>query len=164
MPIYPTLPWHSMQLLHLVFKDLYWGKIKMAQWDASYSHHQVRRVRTHISTLVVIQVISPFTPPPSLTQSLHLRPDVKGNVLEGRRSPNNEGYTTSPNLILQQMAKCNLWPWQIAVLVKPPSSIRKCERNRQMRLRETELSADAEYKDGRYCTYLRGETVESRME
>ena len=62
--------------------------------------------------------------PPSLSLSQHVRPDVKGNIVEGRGSPNNERYTTSPNLILQQMAKCNLWPWQIAVLVKPSSTIR----------------------------------------
>lgn len=63
--------------------------------------------------------------PPSLSLSWRVRPDAKGNIAEGRGSPNNERYTTSPNLILQQMAKCNLWPWQIAVLVKPSSAIRK---------------------------------------
>lgn len=67
--------------------------------------------------------VCPF--PISCTLSQVVRPDVKGNIVEGRGSPNNEGYTASPNLILQQMAKCNLWPWQIAVLVKPSSSIRK---------------------------------------
>lgn len=62
--------------------------------------------------------------PLSLPLPQHVKPDVKGNIEEGRGSPNNERHTTSPNLILQQMAKCNLWPWQIAVLVKPqPSSI-----------------------------------------
>ena len=63
--------------------------------------------------------------PPSFSLSRRVRPDAKGNIAEGRGSPNNERYTTSPNLILQQMAKCNLWPWQIAVLVKPSSAIRK---------------------------------------
>ena len=69
--------------------------------------------------------------PPSLSLSRRVRPDAKGNIAEGRGSPNNERYTTSPNLILQQMAKCNLWPWQIAVLVKPSSAIRKKKWGKQ---------------------------------
>ena len=100
-----------------------------------------------IQTLVAIQVISPSLSslPPSLSQ--HVRPDVKRNIVEGRSSPNNEKYTTSPNLILQQMAKCDLWPWQISVLVKPSSTIWKSERNRRMRLRGNKM-AEAEYKHG----------------
>ena len=69
--------------------------------------------------------------PLSLSLSRRVRPDAKGNIAEGRGSPNNERYTTSPNLILQQMAKCNLWPWQIAVLVKPSSAIRKKKWGKQ---------------------------------
>lgn len=96
--------------------------------------------------------------PSSLSLSQHVRPDVKGNIVEGRGSPNNERYTTSPNLILQQMAKCDLWPWQIAVLVKPSSTTRKSESSRRMRLGGIEMAA-AEYKDGG-DKYLRGGEAE----
>lgn len=61
------------------------------------------------------------------------RPDVTGKIVKGRGSPYNERYTTPPNLILQQMAQCNLWPWQIVVLVKPFSTIQKSGRSRRMR-------------------------------
>lgn len=46
-------------------------------------------VQMLISTLVVVQVIS-------LHLSQHVRPDVKGNIVEGIGSPNNERHTTSP--------------------------------------------------------------------
>lgn len=65
--------------------------------------YQTRRAQKLISTLVAIQVTS-------FHLSQHVGPDVKGNVVEGRGSTYNRRYTTSPNLILQQMAKCNLWP------------------------------------------------------
>lgn len=63
--------------------------------------------------------------PPFRSLSQHVRADVKGNIVAGRGRPNKKRYATSPNLILQQMAKCDLWPWQIAVLVKPSSTIQK---------------------------------------
>lgn len=88
---------------------------------------------------------------------------MKGNIVEGRGSPNNEGYTTSPNLILQQMAKCNLWPWQIAVLVKPSSSIRE-KWEKQTDEVERSWNGGAGIQRWEREKYLRGEKLKSWVE
>lgn len=84
------------------------------------SKHTEHKSSSHLAPSSTSSPSISLSPP-----SLCVWPDVRGNILEGRESAYNGTYKTSPNLILQQMAKCNLWPWQIAVLVKPSSALWK---------------------------------------
>lgn len=94
--------------------------IKNGTWRCQLiSSRHTRGAQKLISSLSVIQFIS-----------FHLLLSVPGLMWEEiswrAEAAHTMGETQPPpNLILQQMAKCNLWPWQIAVLVKPSSTLQK---------------------------------------
>lgn len=110
------VPCHSVDVLHSLAQGLLmgtkWGRNRPMQrcvlvWlPVHHSEMAVRcqltwTIHKHKWTLVGIQVISPACPfcLHLFTLSQHVRPDAKGNLVEGRGSPNNAPYTTSPNLI-----------------------------------------------------------------